>query len=133
MWCLSCSHNSFFVFAYTIFQLEFQDASASVSAMIFFSPFQISFYLVNFHSNIYYYCILCALPDMNAVFVSWFVMKTIMYYICLNVRFLWLKNKAEINLFENLHSFKVVEASDLNLLVQFLVRQFVYLFWSLCL
>jgi hypothetical protein len=31
----------------------------------------------------------------------------------LNFRFLWLKNKAEINLFENLHSFKVVEASDL--------------------
>jgi hypothetical protein len=31
----------------------------------------------------------------------------------LNFRFLWLKNKAEINLFENLHSFKVEEASDL--------------------
>jgi hypothetical protein len=31
----------------------------------------------------------------------------------LNFRFLWLKNKAEINLFGNLHSFKVVEASDL--------------------
>jgi hypothetical protein len=31
----------------------------------------------------------------------------------LNFRFLWLKNKAEINLFENLHSFKVGEASDL--------------------
>ncbi len=31
----------------------------------------------------------------------------------LNFRFLWLKNKAEINLFENLHRFKVAEASDL--------------------
>jgi hypothetical protein len=31
----------------------------------------------------------------------------------LNFIFLWLKNKAEINLFENLHSFKVAEASDL--------------------
>jgi hypothetical protein len=32
----------------------------------------------------------------------------------LNFRFLWLKNKEEINLFENLHSFKgvEVEASD---------------------
>jgi len=29
----------------------------------------------------------------------------------LNFRFLWLKNKVEINLFENLHSFKVAEAS----------------------
>jgi len=31
-----------------------------------------------------------------------------------NFRFLWLKNKEEINLFENLHSFKgvEVEASD---------------------
>jgi hypothetical protein len=27
----------------------------------------------------------------------------------LNFRFLWLKNKEEINLFENLHSFKGVE------------------------
>jgi hypothetical protein len=120
------------VFAYTIFQLEFQDASATVSAMIFFSPFQITFYLVNFHSNLYYYCILCALPDMNAVFVSWFVMKT-MYYISLNFRFLWLKNKAEINLFENLHSFKVSEASDLISWAGFLIRLFVSLFWSGCL
>jgi hypothetical protein len=31
----------------------------------------------------------------------------------LNFRFVWLKNKAEINLFENLQSFKVMEASDL--------------------
>ncbi len=31
----------------------------------------------------------------------------------LNFRFLWLKYKAEINLFENLPSFKVGEASDL--------------------
>jgi hypothetical protein len=31
----------------------------------------------------------------------------------LKFRFLWLKNKEEINLFENLHSFEVVEASDL--------------------
>jgi len=32
----------------------------------------------------------------------------------LNVRFWWLKNKAEINLFENFHSFKVAEASNLT-------------------
>jgi hypothetical protein len=31
----------------------------------------------------------------------------------LNFRFLWLKYKAEVNFFENLHSFKVEEASDL--------------------
>jgi hypothetical protein len=31
----------------------------------------------------------------------------------LNFRFVWLKNKAEINLFKNLHRFKVAEASDL--------------------
>jgi len=31
----------------------------------------------------------------------------------LNFRFLWLKSKAKINLFENLHSFKVIEALDL--------------------
>jgi hypothetical protein len=31
----------------------------------------------------------------------------------LNFRFLWLKNKEEINFFENLHSFKVAEALDL--------------------
>jgi hypothetical protein len=39
----------------------------------------------------------------------------------LNFRFLWLKNKAEINLFENLHSFKVVEASDLISWLDFLL------------
>ncbi len=39
----------------------------------------------------------------------------------LNFRFLWLKNKEEINLFENLHSFKVVEASDLISLLDFLL------------
>jgi hypothetical protein len=31
----------------------------------------------------------------------------------LNFRYLWLKNKEEINLFETVHSFKVVEASDI--------------------
>ncbi len=31
----------------------------------------------------------------------------------LNFRYLWLKNKEEINLFETLHSFKVVEALDI--------------------
>lgn len=31
----------------------------------------------------------------------------------LNFRYLWLKNEEEINLFETLHSFKVVEASDI--------------------
>jgi hypothetical protein len=39
----------------------------------------------------------------------------------LNFRFLWLKNKAEINLFENLHSFKVGEASDLISWLDFLL------------
>jgi hypothetical protein len=40
----------------------------------------------------------------------------------LNFRFLWLKNKSEIiNLFENLHSFKVVEASDLISWLDFLL------------
>jgi len=39
----------------------------------------------------------------------------------LNFRFLWLKNKPEINLFENLHSFKVVEASDLISWLDFLL------------
>jgi hypothetical protein len=39
----------------------------------------------------------------------------------LNFRFLWLKSKAEINLFENLHSFKVAEASDLISWLDFLL------------
>jgi hypothetical protein len=39
----------------------------------------------------------------------------------LNFRFLWLKNKAEINLFDNLHSFKVAEASDLISWLDFLL------------
>jgi hypothetical protein len=39
----------------------------------------------------------------------------------LNFRFLWLKNKAEINLFENLHSFKVAEVSDLISWLDFLL------------
>jgi hypothetical protein len=39
----------------------------------------------------------------------------------LNFRFLWLKNNAEINLFENLHSFKVAEASDLISWLDFLL------------
>ncbi len=38
----------------------------------------------------------------------------------LNFRFLWLKNKAQINLFVNLHSFKVAEASDLISWLDFL-------------
>jgi hypothetical protein len=38
----------------------------------------------------------------------------------LNFRFLWLKHKAEINLFENLHNFKVAEASDLISWLDFL-------------
>jgi hypothetical protein len=42
----------------------------------------------------------------------------------LNLRFLWLKNKAEINLFENLHSFKVAEASDLISWLDFLLDNF---------
>jgi hypothetical protein len=39
----------------------------------------------------------------------------------LNFRFLWLKNKEEINLFENLHSFKVAEALDLISWLDFLL------------
>ncbi len=39
----------------------------------------------------------------------------------MNFRFLWLKNKEEINLFENLHSFKVAEASDLISWLDFLL------------
>jgi hypothetical protein len=39
----------------------------------------------------------------------------------LNFRFLWLKNKAQINLFENLYSFKVGEASDLISWLDFLL------------
>jgi hypothetical protein len=38
----------------------------------------------------------------------------------LNFRFLWLKNK-EINFFENLHGFKVMEASDLISWLDFLL------------
>jgi len=38
-----------------------------------------------------------------------------------NFRFWWLKNKAEINLFGNLHSFKVAEASDLISWLDFLL------------
>ncbi len=45
----------------------------------------------------------------------------------LNLRFLWLKNKAEINLFESLHSFKVAEASDLISWLDFLLDN-----WFLC-
>ncbi len=45
----------------------------------------------------------------------------------LNFIFLWLKNKAEINLFENLHSFKVAEASDLISWLDFLLDNlFIY-------
>jgi len=40
----------------------------------------------------------------------------------LNFRFLWLKTKAEVNLFENLHSFKVAEASDLISWLDFLLN-----------
>ncbi len=39
----------------------------------------------------------------------------------LNFRLLWLKNKEEINLFENLHGFKVMEASDLISWLDFLL------------
>ncbi len=41
--------------------------------------------------------------------------------IALNFRFLWLKNKVEINLFENLCSFKVVNASNLISWLDFLL------------
>jgi hypothetical protein len=46
----------------------------------------------------------------------------------LNFRFLWLKNKAQINLFENLHSFKVGEASDLISWLDFLLDNFFMFF-----
>ncbi len=39
----------------------------------------------------------------------------------LNFRLLWLKHKAEMNLFENLHSFKVAEASNLISWLDFLL------------
>jgi hypothetical protein len=39
----------------------------------------------------------------------------------LNLRCLWLKIKAEVNLFENLHSFKVAEALDLTSWLDFLL------------
>jgi hypothetical protein len=51
----------------------------------------------------------------------------------LKFRFLWLKNKAEINLFENLHSFKVVEVSDLISWLDFLLDNLFLCFWSGCL
>jgi len=38
----------------------------------------------------------------------------------LNFRILWLKNKAEVNLFENLDSFKVADASNLISCLDFL-------------
>ncbi len=41
--------------------------------------------------------------------------------ITLNFRCLWLKNKAKVNLFENLHSFKVAEASNLISWLDFLL------------
>jgi hypothetical protein len=40
----------------------------------------------------------------------------------LNFRFLWLENKEEINLFENLRSFKAVKASDLISWLDFLLN-----------
>jgi hypothetical protein len=49
------------------------------------------------------------------------VQKTVMNFWCL-----WLKNKAKVNLFENLHSFKVAEASDLISWLDFLLNN---LFW----
>ncbi len=39
----------------------------------------------------------------------------------LNFRFLWLKNKAKINLFENFHNFNVVKASNLIFWLDFLL------------
>jgi hypothetical protein len=46
----------------------------------------------------------------------------------LNFRILLLKNKAEIDLFENLHSFKVAEASDLISWLDFLLDNLVFVF-----
>jgi hypothetical protein len=47
----------------------------------------------------------------------------------LNFRFLWLKNK-DINLFEYLQSFNVVEASDLISWLDFLLDYLFFVFWS---
>jgi hypothetical protein len=41
--------------------------------------------------------------------------------IALNFRFLWLKNKAKISLFENFQSFKVLKASNLISWLDFLL------------
>jgi len=50
----------------------------------------------------------------------------------LNCRFLCLKNKEEINLFEILHSFKVVEASDLIFWLDFLLDNLFLCFGRQC-
>jgi hypothetical protein len=50
----------------------------------------------------------------------------------LNCRFLCLKNKEEINLFEILHSFKVVEASDLIFWLDFLLDNVFLCFGRQC-
>jgi hypothetical protein len=47
----------------------------------------------------------------------------------LNFRLLWLKNKAEINLFENLHRFEAAEASDLISWLDFLLDNLFLCFW----
>ncbi len=49
----------------------------------------------------------------------------------LTFRYLWLKNKLKISSFENLHSFKVVQALDLITWLDFLLNT-LFLFFSHC-
>jgi hypothetical protein len=49
----------------------------------------------------------------------------------LNFRYLWLKSKLKISSFENLHSFKVVQALDLISRLDFLLST-LFLFFSHC-
>jgi hypothetical protein len=77
----------------------------------------------------------CVKVLINKVFNQMFKLHCFKFLlvqtIALNFRYLWLKNKEEINLSETLHSFKVVEASDiiswLDLLLDTLDNCVVYL------
>ncbi len=59
----------------------------------------------------------CMKVLINKVFNQMFKLHCFKFLLvqstALNFRYLWLKNEKEINLFETLHSFKVVEASDI--------------------
>jgi hypothetical protein len=54
----------------------------------------------------------CMKVLINKVFNQMFKLHHYKFLLVQSFRYLWLKNKEEINLFETLHSFKVVEASD---------------------